>query len=143
MNAEENLPVVKPDWWCVAIDETEHWNIKDADKPMIERIIGVYFYDAREYTYCCELTPSHYLRFISHEVYVTDDTSDEDRERLWEEALGEGGEDFYMWVRDVQRITEVKRNAGITGSARLHLEKHESESEDEVREYLNGNNPFA
>lgn len=45
----------------VRIDETKNWNLTG---PKPETIWGVYLVDMNEHTYCCELTPSLYLRFM-------------------------------------------------------------------------------
>lgn len=75
-------PDVKPDWWCVALDETKHWNLSDEDKPFVKAIMGVYFYDANEYTYCCEITPSHYLRGLRGSICFRAGTPDDVMERI-------------------------------------------------------------
>ena len=41
MNAAENLPVVKPDWWCVAIDETdqaEDGELKTSEAALVREV---------------------------------------------------------------------------------------------------------
>lgn len=130
---------VKPDWWCVAIDETRHWNIDEADKPFIERIVGIYFYDAREYTYCCEITPSHHLRYVQDSIFFKSDTPDEKRDELINKYETYNGEDCYMHVSTVKGIgDEWKRHFGEVDDP--HVER--DEQEDYVREYYQGNCPF-
>jgi hypothetical protein len=125
----------RPDWRAIAFDETRYWNLREEDRPYVARILGVYFYDAREYTYCCELTPSYYLRFLGHEVVTTDDANDDDREALWERYASEPGEDCYMHVRDVTALPSVPYlRPGETVD-------DDDLTEDAVREYWQGNSP--
>ena len=51
-----------PRIYGVVLDETEYWNediIQKADK-----IFGVYLYNPKEITHCCEITPSYELHFM-------------------------------------------------------------------------------
>lgn len=129
---------VKPDWYAAAIDETAHYTIEEEDKPFIERIVGVYFFDRNEYTHCCEVTPSHYLRYLSDSVRCKDDTPDDVRERIYELYEHCGGEDCYMHVSSVDRIPEkFKHHYGEPQDADA-----EDRGEGEVREHFQGNCPF-
>ena len=131
---------IKPDWWCVAIDNTRYWNIAPEDKPKIERILSVYFYDKNEYTHLAELTPSYYMRALESVVVSNIDVDDAERERLYEKYPPyEGADNTYMHVRSVDQIADKwKYHYGAT---RKHNETTE-EQEEEVRDYLQGNPPF-
>lgn len=74
----------------VRIDETKHWNLTG---PKPETIWGVYLVDMNEHTYCCELTPSLYLRFM-YNTYTG-----EQNEEI-EEVGNTYSEDYYVHVRE-------------------------------------------
>lgn len=126
---------VKPNWYCVAIDETKFWNLDPEDVPFIKQIYGVYTYDASTYTYCCELTPSYWLNFIENSFVFNPDTPEEIRDCILEKYACAGGEGFYQHVSDVKAI-----------SLRHHYGESEDEGEDrgeaEVREYYQSNPVF-
>lgn len=120
----------KTDFYAVAIDETRYYQIEATDATHIECILGVYVYDASERTYCCELTPSHWLEPVYVAVHCKLDTPDDVRERIQEKYEFAGTlEGFYMHASKV---------------AGLPLRKHygEGESIDEVREHYQGNCPW-
>lgn len=94
----------KKDWRAVAVDETAHYQIDEEDRPFVEKILGVYLYDATERTFCCELTPSYYLRHVYDEVIVPLGTPDEDRNRVQEKYAYLGGEDCYVWCSRVSQF---------------------------------------
>ena len=123
--ATESKPVIKPEWHCVAFDDTRYFDIEEEDKPYIEKILTVYFFDSNEYTYCCELTPSYYLRFLNHVAYCNSDIPEDVRDRINERYELIQCEDAYMYVSVVSR----KETIVFDGEA----------TEDEVREYWQGN----
>lgn len=130
---------VKPDWWCIALDETGYWSIDEADRPYIEKIVGVYFYDANEYTYCCEITPSYFLRSLGSSIWFTSDTPDDKREELdVKYREHESYDDHYMHVRAVKGIPEDRKHHFGT----LDDAEPEDNQEDCVREYYSGNPAF-
>ncbi len=137
--AEEKI---KPDWWAVEIDETRNWNLDDKDRPFVEKITGVYFYDRNEHTHCCELTPSYYLRTLGSSIHFKSDTPDAVQERITDALASElyGGDDIYMWVMHVEAIDDKhKHHYGALDDAD---DCTKEEQEDAVREYYNGNSPF-
>ena len=127
---------VVPEWRAVQFDETHHWNIPGHLRPFVRRMLGVYFYNANEVTHCCELTPSYYLRGLQNDVECVDDTPDAIRDELSELALSEPCEDCYVHCHVVDR----KPFAAFLGSVGTDGED-EPVSEDDVREYWQGNCP--
>ena len=59
----------------IAIDETTF--LREDLIPICGRYFSLYLFDADEHTYCCELTPSHWLECIG---FVTENQIDDD---LW------------------------------------------------------------
>lgn len=126
---------VKPDWYCVAIDETQFWNMDPEDLPFVEKIYGVYVYDASTYTYCCEFTPSYWLEFIENSFVFTSDTPDEVKDCILEKYSWAGGEGFYQHVYQVKAIP-LKNHYGEPE------DECNDRGADEVREYYQSNPVF-
>lgn len=59
----------------IAIDETN--SLREDLIPVCGRYFSLYLFDAEEHTYCCELTPSHWLVCIG---FVTEKQIEDD---LW------------------------------------------------------------
>jgi hypothetical protein len=98
-------------------------------------MFGIYFYNKNEHTHLCSLTPSYYLRFIGHSLWVQDGVSDEEREHLYEKYADEPGESTYRDVRTIDAIpAQHKRRYGWARKG--------EEGEEEVREYFQSNSPF-
>jgi hypothetical protein len=130
----EPNPDIKPDIKYVKIDDTRHWAEGFLKKYGITKMVGVYIFDANEYTYCCEITPSHWLEHIETQPELEQWPEDQEtREELYDEILeAEMGNDndCYMHVRCVSeampRIIEIGSMDGC-------------EDMEEGREYAQGN----
>lgn len=133
---------VKPDWQSIYLDETRYWNLADADKPLIEKMIGVYVYDRNSVTYCCEVTPSYAMIHLYNSAWVGVDCTDEDRKRIHSDyvdaAMGSDDDVRYMHARDVDRIPDSQRKS----YGELSDADADDRGEAEVREYWQGNCPF-
>jgi hypothetical protein len=93
------------DFRYVKIDETEHWN-KDFIKELGPgaKIIATYVFDAAERTFCCESTPSYFLRYAGTEIQPGRELSDAENEHYDEvvrEAEFKYDNDHYRHCRDV------------------------------------------
>ena len=130
LNQEPN-PAIPTDYWCLCLDQTPYYTIPPDEVPFIEKIVGIYFYDASSRTYCCESTPSYWLEYIGDSVYFRPDTPDEKREELQEKYETCGGENCYMHCSDIDRLPAEQLNHYGT-----------AENLDEVREYYQGNPVF-
>ncbi len=89
---------IKPQFRRLILKEdSSYW-----DEDLVERcgggIYGVYVYDFREETFCCELTPSYYLYLVEYFPEITPE-EDEEREQLLNK-LGEvaASDDYNMYV---------------------------------------------
>ena len=141
---ENRLPI---DARVIAIDETAHYTFGE-DRPYIEKVLAVYLYDANERTHLCELTPSHFMRFLYNTVVPTqavDDLSDDQQEALYDTYEIENfGEDQYMHCADLERLAKADPklylNYGDT-----EVDYDESDYDDQIEgliEGFNGNPPF-
>ncbi len=122
---------VKPQFRLVAIDETKSYDLPPGDSRWITQILQTYVYDQHEYTYLCELTPSHYLEPVYTSIVFAPDTPDDVREelqKLYECCAYEG---TYLHVSYVRFYVEQHPNR--------HDVYGEAESMDEAREYYQGN----
>ena len=143
------LPLV-PDWYVIAIDETEYWNIDEEHRALIDRMLGVYMFNWRKHTYLCEVTPSYKLVFHSNVMWLKQelhsrDDFDELRDDLEHQYIYGGGTDnepvTYMHSRDVdRRMNNYPELLYHYGTPSTYFE--EDEGEEEVRDYVNGNSPF-
>lgn len=96
------------DWWFVGLpDDLGHWNIKPELKKYIERILGVYLFNRAEHTHCCELTPSHFLIDVEHDVHLTLDCPERLRDTIYDLVCGEPGEPQYVHVSCVNRAIRL------------------------------------
>lgn len=136
------LPNVSDDWYAVEFDETHHWNLPDEFAPYVERVMGVYFYDATERTFCGEIAPSHYMRFLYNYIVLSPDTPEDPYYLLpesFDNDYAHKGDDFYMYVYAVNEIPSTrKKRYGATDPDC----EGEDAREAEVREYFQGNCPF-
>ena len=82
----------------VKIEETQFWSKKIIKKA--GKLFGVYIFDENESTFLCEITPSHYLRFL----YTFAERFDEQTEELIRESDTTEGGDFYMHAGDANKI---------------------------------------
>lgn len=122
---------VKPSYALVLMDETKYYHMREGDERYIKQIFQTYLYDQNEYTYCCELTPSHWLEPVYTSIVFADDTPDDIRDELDSLYCYEGKEGYYMHVSAVKGY--VGRNPGN------HHVYGEAEDMDEAREYYQGN----
>lgn len=93
----------------IKLPEREHWS--DEVKSLTQEIYGVYAYDAAEYTYCAEATPSHCLMYIGVDYIPVEDLEEDKLEELhtWIEEGSTYSEPVtYMHVASVVRRVEAK-----------------------------------
>jgi hypothetical protein len=107
----ESVSVVNSDWWFIGLDETRHWNLPAAIRAHILRIDTVYAFNRNEHTYCCELTPSHWLTCVDFSVTFRPefyDRPDFDELREQVDLLIQGvnrcESDCYMHKREIDRL---------------------------------------
>ncbi len=118
------------EWWAVGLDVTRHYKIAPEDRPHIRRIIDTFIYDRSTVTHLCELTPSYFLVFLHTEIEWEGFPADEIRERLDDRYAHEPTDDCYMHCRDIERIEK------------MHVPFGQPATEDEARDYWQGNYPF-
>jgi len=123
-------------WWVeVRLDETRHWHwdILNAILGKEGKVYGVYIFDAMTHTYCCEMTPSYWLRHVYDftSVFLPESMLDEfDRHSTVD------SNDHYFHTTDIEAIDDGdKYDLGIFGN----LGDTPEEIEEQVREYVQGN----
>ena len=103
------LPI---DAQVISLNETEYYQIDEADAPFIAEIRGAYFFDRNLITHCCELTGSYFLMHVSDCVILTDagkELTDEQKDDIYEKYECNGGDDIYVHCHTIDRLIE---NAG-------------------------------
>lgn len=138
------------DAYAIALDETGHYEIDAADRPYIERIVGVYVFDRSERTHLCELTPSYYLIHLYDEVRLTPLGMDCEDERRLDEIYQKyeycESQDIYVHCHSVERLLAQAEERPFTVYHYGEPENEDDAEHDEVmealREELNCNHPF-
>lgn len=116
----------------VALDRTRDYS-EEIQRRAGPRIWDFFWYDSGSATYCCEITPSRELHYLSSagEAEYTDD--DELREEIFElllDANCEQEEVCYMHCRAADRLP---------GTDLLFEGDSDDVSEEAIQEYLQGN----
>ncbi len=140
----ETMIMNKIDAWAIALDETDHYDISEADAPLIKQIRGVYLFDRNRRTYACEMTPSYWLTHLYDQVILVDD-DDPRREELHEDYEGYPGDDIYVHCSTIDKIiAENDRNVvDHYGDTEVSFDNVDYANQMEsVREYFCGNCPF-
>lgn len=130
---------------CIALNETGNYVIDEQDRPYIREIRGVYLFDRNSRTYCCEMTPSHYLIHLYDQVIPADDTPDDVLERLDETYACHGGENCYVHVHQIETILKAARpwtvhHYGDPGVSFADVER--DEQMEALREHFNADCPL-
>lgn len=139
--------VIKSDWWAVALDETEHWNIPEKYRDKILQIGTDFFYNRNLITHCCSLQGSYFLHSLGPIIILSDRMYDPENSDLHEEIHGwigdrwaessEGG-DYYA-LHDIDEIPDEHQERYGEVAADL-LDENTTEA-DVVREHWQGNCP--
>jgi hypothetical protein len=99
----------------VALDETRHYEIDEADRPHIESIMGVYLFDARQAHHLCEITPSYWLVHLYDQVRLTADALEhlpqDEQDRIYEQYEYEGGDDLYVHCHEIDHLADTPPGA--------------------------------
>ena len=123
---------IRPDFRAVRLDIAKYCTPVERAVKYIRAIYDVYMYDHNEHTFCCETTPSFYLRHLYTTVDFQNDPSEEMIADI-EETCCESAEDIYMHVSDIEKLPETDKRA---------FPKKSFEDAEEAREYMQGNYPF-
>jgi len=145
MEKQQRLPI---DAHIIALDKTHNYLIKDEDKPFVETIRGIYFFDRNEITRCCELTPSYYLYHLYDEVVLTklgNSLSEEDRDNLYQKYEFCGGEDIYVHCNTIDKIVKIAPKFGYHHYGNTGVSYDDTDYEEQIeslREHFCGNHYF-
>lgn len=136
--AIERKNEVKPEFWAVGLDVTQHCNIADDDKKYIKRIIDVFMYDKNTVTHLCEAAPSYFLEYLYTFVEFTDymNTIDGDvTDHIDQAYCYSPTDDSYSHCGDIDKLTDFHQKVtGVRASV--------DDDVEDVREFLFGNRPF-
>jgi len=110
---------IKPKFVAIRLDETEHWS--DEIKARVKAIYAHYLFDERQVTYCCEVTPSFWLRWVGFDI-ETEDPQEEISTDLYDEisdgfhAVGLDNSGYYH-CRVIDKIEgEFRKKVFMEGS---------------------------
>jgi hypothetical protein len=148
MTTETELHTLPIDAHLIAIDESRHYSIPEADAPFIAQIRGIYLFDRNVHTYCCEMTPSHFLTHICDSVTLTpagEELDEYAKDRIYQDYELNGGDDIYIHVRDIDRMIDKagKGDHYAYGSPGVSYEDVDYDDQMEsLREHFNGNMPL-
>jgi len=108
-------------------DDLSNWNLPENYKPFIESIYGVFLFDRKVATYCCEITPSYFLEFLYRDIVFSEDFEDEslrDEIQQWITEATVEEESHYRHCSQVDRMIEAAREEKWF----IHEEKEEFDS---------------
>jgi len=131
-------PTLPRDIVAVSFDETRNYTIDPADRPFIDRILGVYILDRSSRTFCCESTPSYDLRHVYDTVVVGVDCPEDVADRLDATYAHNGGDDIYVHCRVIEALP-VDRIRVWGGDDPT---ESDAEAMESAREHFQGNCPF-
>ena len=141
----------KPIFAClVALDFGDNWQISEADKPFIQSIRSIFFYDKNERTHLCEFTPSYYLVFLNHTVILTEAgeaLSESAKDTLYQRYEFEEQDNPYYHCHDIDAFEErAKGKHGEKGRwhkyGRTGVSYKDSDRDSQIeglREHFQGN----
>ena len=118
----------------VRLDETEHYTPKFfEDHPLVAKVFGTYIFDRTERTFCCEATPSYFLRYLRSDPEWTEDPDEEERGSADITLIeAEEDSDHYRHCRDVERYIADHKDQS-------YVDTFEYETMDEAIEEHQGN----
>ena len=126
---------IKPRWAAIEIEETGNLNL--GALPQVSGFWTVYMFDRNEVTRICSQDKHYFLTPLYINVQFWYEVSDADAERIQGELSGEIGDSDYFLESDIEKMI-------ANGNARIaeYGDLEEDETEDDVREYWQGNCPL-
>ncbi|MCI0421489.1 MAG: hypothetical protein L0312_20070 [Acidobacteria bacterium] len=143
MTKQRRSPI---DACLIALNRTQDYAIEDEDKPFVHAIREVYLYDRNEHTYCCELTPSYWLLYVSTMVLFPEGTTEEVIERVEQRYIADSppSDNCYVHVYEIDSIAEQHKkwwkHHGRTGVKYKDVER--DEQLEALIEHFSANTPF-
>jgi len=142
------------DAYAVALDETDHYTIEEADRPYIEKIMGVYLFDRNQRTHCCELTPSYWLTHLYDQVILTevgraleelDGFAADMFYQEYEQCASDGIYTHYVHCHSIDALIERNEKLTVHHYGNQEFCDRDTDYDDQmedIREYLCSNRPF-
>jgi len=148
IDAAKTEPRTPIDAYVIALDETDHYYISEADRPYIRQIRGVYLFDRNERTHCCELTPSYYLIRLWDEVLLTEAgeaLDDFAADRLYQEYEYCGGDDCYVHCHTIEKLIGDSKPFTVHHHGDTEVDEQDVDHDGQMealREEFNCNHPL-
>ncbi len=135
----------KIDAWSIALDETNHYGIFNADAPLIKQIRAVYLLDRNQRTHACEVTPSYWLIHLYDQVILFDDVEESQREELYDVYECHPGEDIYVHCSAIDQLIDENDHGVVNhyGDPGVSFDDVDyNDQMESLREYLCCNCPL-
>ncbi len=145
--------LIAPDFWIVALDETEYWS--DEIKAVVESVYGLYLYDTKRVVHAASLQGSYELWSIGVDVEFKEGLTDEERE-VWRGIIDEGWyqvsqEMAYYAAPGIDSVSSDYKvrigDAGLTGELGVEYDDYDDYEElyeekiEELLDYYQGDPP--
>ena len=121
---------VKPRWTAIEIDETQY-----STMPEIKYFGTIYFFDRNLITRICSQDKHYYLMPMYQMIQFHDNVSQEDQDKITEDLGCEIGDPDYFMECDIEKMI-------ADGPGCITEWTGEDMTEDEIREYWQGNCPI-
>jgi len=113
MNEGRDKP---PEIVALRLNETNyfkdsHGNLPEDLNGKISAIYSVYLYDDTVRTFCCEITPSFFLRWVDVVLDFTDGIEESERDKIYDEmrdVYTRDNSDCYMHISTVEKFEHRK-----------------------------------
>lgn len=136
---------------AIELDQTQYWT--EEATQYCDKIMTVYYYNASQHTYCCEITPSYWLTpvysypIFKKEIYDLPDKEFEKIEDKVKSILMQGDADNeggYYHVHDINSVEDKHKKplSGYDGRYYAPNGKKYRELEEDVMQYMRSNQPF-
>jgi hypothetical protein len=128
-----NKELIKQKWTAIELDETEYLN----NVPQVARLYTVYMFDRNLVTYICSQEKMYFLTPLYINIDFVDGVDEYEQDSIHSDLCGYTGDGDYYNARDIERLIE-------TGEAKFveYGDLEEDETEDDVREFWQGNCPI-
>lgn len=103
-------PEIVPDWWFVAIDETQDWCLPE--KQWVDKIHTSYLFDRNRHVHCCELTASYEMWPLDYHITWQGDPPEDVREQI-EQMVQACRADFQVRYQHVDGVEVWMAKHGI------------------------------
>ena len=127
---------MKPEIWVLLVDETEHW-ISERVLEEVDRLIGVYIYDASRVIHIASMTGSFECRFIETAAHgKNDDGVHQTISDEVYEIISEGNiyaeEWYYFSEHDIDALLVLKEGQALPEGVKMAKLHYWTPNEEEL-----------